>query len=209
MKSTIITDCERQIVKKICRSEEEFQNEIRGLSLGLPFTPQLYSAYQDKVVEMELIDGETLSDNNKLDFSKLALLFSGLHAATAKQGKALCHLDTNPKNYIIQTATGRYYMIDFSESGYSVAENDLVNFLLFFAAMYEPERFADAMKILLKSYSSKKLADKTRKPLFNCWMEIFDRRRQKYGKNRGLNQAQQEVNRKHLQSFFYQHLLGG
>ncbi len=203
MKAEIIVIPEKHRVLKVCRTAVDFHKEVRVLSIAFPFIPSLLATYGEKVIEMELLEGETITNKMNLDFFKLAGLFSQLHLKTSNKQKVLCHIDTNPKNYIIDEVTGNYYMIDFSESSLSVPEHDLFNFLLFFAAMYEPERFEKAMICFLNSYKNKRLLDRNRHPLFDQWIDIFDHRREKYRKKSNVLPTIHKRNRKLLRERFY------
>ena len=207
MKSTIKISSGGKTILKTCRSKEEFENELRVYRLELDFVPKLIAVHDGLILELQYIDGVTLSPETRLDFEKMGQLFTDFHQATTNGEYALCHIDTNPRNYLI-TDKGTYYMIDFSESSYSYVEHDLVNFLLFWAACYEPNRFESSSHLFLNSYQNKGLCDPTRNELFNEWFNAFDERRRKHNKTLCLNEEWQKRNRNIIIDDFYRIIEG-
>ncbi|MBW6516158.1 MAG: phosphotransferase [Candidatus Cloacimonetes bacterium] len=204
MKSQITYSSDGKSLIKICRSETECANELHVYNLGLDFTPKLLNKIDEKTIEISYIKGNSLKDEIDFDFSKPAEQLAKLHKSTIKEGIVLCHLDNNPRNYLIEKETGKFYLIDFSESGYSLPENDLVNFLLFWAAILPPNRFQNAMQRFLEGYKSPELLDnKRQRSHFSQWINVFDVRRRKYCKNPGTKFAWQIDNRKYLLTNFY------
>lgn len=206
MKSKIVFLEKCKTVLKTCRNKQEFDRELAVYNLNLPVTPKLISSRADLTLELEMIDGETISYQNELDFSCFAYLFSVLHDRTRQSNKVLCHIDTNPKNYLFRKYDSRYFMIDFAESMYSVPEHDLFNFLLFLAAIYEPEKFEISCQRFLTSYGLKHLLDSARKDNFNLWIDIFDRRREMFNKGQTAVDNRQDLNRFLLTTSFYSFL---
>lgn len=210
MKSKIIINPGGKSIDKVCRNREEFLNELRVYKLRLEFLPQLKGFNEEKnIIKLKKIEGKTLSTETELDPAEFAGMFSALHAATHisdknhnKNDHVICQIDTNPRNYLIREYDRKCFMIDFSESDYSVPEHDLVNFLLFWAACYEPERFRYFLRKFLSNYKNKYLVCANRLPLIQRWIDIFDYRREKYCKNPYIVKEWQDKNRQLIRSMY-------
>lgn len=204
MKSQITITPDGKSVIKRCRSVAECTNELRVYKLNLPYTPQLLKLIDDRTLELTRIIGRPFSTEIDFDFSMPGKMLATLHLSDSHQDQVLCHLDTNPRNYLIEETTGKYFMLDFSESNYSYAEHDLINFLLFWAAILEPDHFERAMQDFLTGYHAQKLLNRHSQPeLFTKWIKAFDDRRRKYCKNPCTVAEWQERNRKYLLNNFY------
>jgi len=206
MKSQITYSSDGNSIVKRCQSPEECANELRVYSLHLDFTPDLLRIIDERTIEISLIKGNSLSNETEFDFSVPGNLLSQLHRSLHQDDKVLCHLDTNPRNYLIEDETGRYFLIDFSESGFSLPENDLVNFLLFWAAIIKPDRFQRAMRDFLAGYEAPELLNQSRQDIFPQYFDTFDERRRKYCKSPGTVFEWQRSNRHYLINNFYPNL---
>jgi tRNA A-37 threonylcarbamoyl transferase component Bud32 len=207
MKSEIVYPESGNVVHKKCLSEKAFQNELRIYHLGLKFLPKLISAEDDNTLVIERIEGENLNTEQDLDFVLFAEMYSLLHTATFNSQKVICQIDTNPRNFIIRKSDSKYFMIDFSESDYSYPETDLVNFLLFWASCYKPERFSSVLPTFLNSYPAKYLLSKRNRVDIEDLIRKFDSRRKLFRKTPCLNRKWQDENRELLKTKFYDQLL--
>ncbi len=207
MKSKIIVDKIKGCVIKQCRNKAEFDRELEVYSLQLDFIPELLEIKDNYVLEIAYIDGVTIAPDSPESYSEIAEIYAKLHLATIKGEKVICHLDNNPANYIKEKSSGRYHMIDFSESGYSYPENDLVNFLLFRAPYFEPNEYEKYFSPFLSSYQAINLIEMKHKGLIYDWIDIFDERRRKYCKSRCVNTEWQKVNRDMILKNFYSTIL--
>ncbi len=206
MKSEICYSQDGKTVIKKCRTAGECEKELRVYRLALPGTPDLIKIIDERTLELKRIYGKSLSTESDFDFSKPAAMLSDLHKKLGNnEGKVLCHLDTNPRNYLIEEKTNDYYFIDFSESDFSLPENDLLNFLLFWAAILPPVDFKKGMKDFLSGYKAKNLLAKQRRDqYFQGWIDIFDERRRRFCKNPRTVPAYQTANREYIMYNFYQ-----
>ncbi len=210
MKSQIDVSNNGNSILKTCRSHEECFREIRVYSLGLDFIPKYRGLQGTNKILLERIIGKSISLSIVLDASQLARMFSILHLKTLikiasphQTYRTICHIDTNPKNYLIRAADGKYFMIDFSESYYSIPEHDLVNFLLFIAASHQPDKFKSFLSSFLSSYTNKKIISNRHKTLIIKWTSIFDHRREKFRKSLNINREWQYLNRRLILNSFY------
>jgi hypothetical protein len=204
MKSEISYPISGKSVIKRCRTAEECANELQVYRLELENTPRLLRIIDERTIEISRIFGNTYSGEKDLNFSEAGKLFSQLHSASKKGDMVICQLDTNPRNYLIEKDTGRYFMIDFSESAYQLPENDLFNFLLFWAAILRVEEFRSKNEDFLRGYGSWELLDEKRKEThFPIWIAEFDERRRKFCKNPGTELDWQKMNREYLIEHFY------
>ncbi len=203
MKSRIILSEEGDSIIKYCRSSEECANELRIYNLQLDFTPKLIKIINDNTIEISRIRGSSLSDKTDFNFSIPGKLLSRLHRSLKLEEKVICHLDTNPRNYLIEEETGAFFLIDFSESYFSLPENDLVNFLLFWAAILPSDHFQPAMRDFLAGYDAPELLKMNHQELLSQYIDIFDERRIKYCKTPGTVFEWQKNNRGYLLSNFY------
>jgi len=205
MKSSLTISVEKNSVIKTCRSREEFENELRVYSLGLDFTPRLVS-YNEKGYELTIsyIEGVSLWEVADVEFATLGNLFSKFHNSIIQSEYVLTHRDTNPRNYLYDKKLNRYYFIDFAESGFCYPENDLVSFLLFWAANCEPAVFDKILTTFLDGYRrNAKNLDVRRKKHFIEWFNDFDERRRTFKKTLCLNEIWQQKNREKIMSGFY------
>jgi tRNA A-37 threonylcarbamoyl transferase component Bud32 len=204
MKSKLVYSDDGKSLIKYCRSQEDCANELRVYRLKLAYTPELIRIIDDRTIEIARIRGKTLSAELNFDPFRIGRMLSALHEAKSKDDLVLSHIDTNPRNYLIEDRSGDYYYIDFSESRYSYPEHDLINFLLFWAAILPNNKFINVMHDLLNGYNTTILFDRDReKSLFPEWIEIFDNRRKQYGKTPCLNEEWQKRNRQYLRKNFY------
>ena len=88
---------------------------------------------------LEYIKGNPIVDIDEPDFAMLAADISALHELENKAGKVICHMDNNPMNFIY--TKDQFYMLDFSEWEYDLPEKDLIHFLLFWASIYNSNKF--------------------------------------------------------------------
>ena len=203
MKSEIMLSQDGRSLIKRCRTVDECSREIRVYRLRLPFTPELLRVIDERSFEIANIKGDPLSPLQQIDFRIPGRMLATLHLAAPQEGEVLCHIDTNPRNYLIEKETGDYYMIDFAESRYSLPEHDLVNFLLFWGAMLEPENFGIVMQHFLEGYETRHLLDPARKELFQGWFNAFDERRRRYGKIACVDAEWQRRNREEILTGFF------
>jgi tRNA A-37 threonylcarbamoyl transferase component Bud32 len=181
MKSNVVIQKEKNQVIKICKSPKMFKKELYIYNKKLHFVPRLLDHDGKNTLILEYLPGENIGEMKEPDFSKLAVLFAELHSLENKSGKCICHVDSNPKNYIFSQQ--KYYMIDFGEWEYNLPETDLIHFLLFWASIYEADKFKTAFRQLLDKY----LLQGNINPLewemmIPEMIERFDSRRQRYGK---------------------------
>jgi tRNA A-37 threonylcarbamoyl transferase component Bud32 len=205
MKSNLNISVEKNSVIKTCRGREEFKNELRVYSLGLDFTPKLLS-YNENSFEltMSYIEGASLWEVPGVEFVILGKLFSKFHNSINQGEYVLSHKDTNPCNYLYNMKLDRYYFIDFAESGFCYPENDLISFLLFWAANCEPSEFNKIMTVFLSGYrGNAKCLDIERKKHFIEWFNDFDERRRAFNKTPCKNETWQQQNREKIMSDFY------
>ncbi|MFA5498059.1 MAG: phosphotransferase [Candidatus Cloacimonadia bacterium] len=206
MKSELTVSPDKKSIVKKCRCRKEFENELRVYRLNLDFTPRLLSHNEETLeIEMSYIDGAHLWGVNSIDFIALGDLFGKFHSSYKEGEMVLSHRDTNPRNYLYDISSKKYYFIDFAESGLSFPENDLVCFLLFWGANCHPSEFDHIMVGFLRGYHNYiEMLDEDRTSLFREWFDDFDERRRVYGKTPCLNQDWQERNRAKLLDEFYQ-----
>jgi len=181
MKANIVIQKAKGQVIKICNSPKMFKKELYIYEKKLPFTPKLLDHDGKNTLMLEYIDGIPLIDLLKPDFARVAELIAELHELENKSGKVICHIDNNPMNFIY--SKGMYYMFDFSEWEYDLPEKDLIHFLLFWASIYDTNKFESVHRSIINGY--KKIG--TINPLE--WellipgvIERFDSRRRKFGK---------------------------
>ena len=199
MKSQITYSADGKSIIKTCRSVRECEQELLVYNLNLNFTPRLIQRISDTTIELSLIRGSSLAKQTDFDFSQPAEKLSLLHRSLRWEDKVLCHIDTNPRNYLIEEKSGFIYLIDFSESGFSYPENDLVNFLLFWAAILPVEQFQNAMSVFLQGYGAPDLLrSKGQDTLFTEYVGLFDERRRRYCKQPATTYDWQISNRNFL-----------
>lgn len=203
MKSRILFSDNGKTVIKECRTKEECDKELHVYNLKLEHIPELVGKIDERTFEMKRIFGRTLAQDTEFDFQEIGKLFAALHETERINEKVLCHLDTNPRNYIIEERTGQYFFIDFSESGFGYPENDLINFLLFWAAILPTDRFTAGITDLRKGYRLRGVIAEDRiKKMLPEWIEIFDKRRKRYCKNPATVFDWQKRNRELLLNSF-------
>ena len=112
-------------------------------------------------------------------------------------------MDTNPNNFIYDFKADRYFMLDFSEWEFNNKEFDLIHFLLFWAAIYDEEKFELTASSFIESY------DKLDKINISVWNRLlpeiiimFDERRNRFRKKEKLKNIDQEANRELLKKWF-------
>lgn len=199
MKSNIIIQKEKNQVIKICRNNKEFKKELYIYQKKPFFAPRLLDHNKTNTLMLEYIEGISIIDLIQPDFSKLAYLFSELHALENKKGKKICLKDSNPRNFIYSEKLEKYYMLDFSEWEYDYPEADLIHFLLFWASIYSFERF----EIIFNQFKN---AYRMNLPINPIEWEMllpeivhqFDTRRHKYNKHQNPISKDVKANRKIL-----------
>ncbi|MFC1887422.1 hypothetical protein ACFLYK_01285 [Candidatus Cloacimonadota bacterium] len=196
MKSNIIIQKEKNQVIKICRNSKEFKKELYIYQKKPYFAPQLLDHNGTNTLMLEYIHGIPIIDLIQPDFSKLALLFSELHALESNKGKRICLKDSNPNNFIYCDINLKYYMLDFSEWEYDFPEADLIHFLLFWASIYPFERF----ELIFNQFKN---AYRLSLPINPIEWEMqlpevihqFDSRRKKFGKHQDPLSDDIQINR--------------
>jgi hypothetical protein len=141
MKSNIIIQKEKNQVIKICRNSKEFKKELYIYEKNPYFAPRLLDHNGTNTLMLEYIPGTPIVELIQPDFSRIAYLFSQLHALELNKGKRICLKDTNPNNFLYRNQDKKYFMLDFSEWEYDFPESDLIHFLLFWASIYPFNRF--------------------------------------------------------------------
>lgn len=181
MTSNIIIQKEKKQVIKICKSPKTFQKELYIYQKKLPFIPKLLDHDNKNTLMLEYIEGTPIAELVQPDFSKIAKMYINLHSIESKDGKCICHYDNNPKNYLF--SRNKYYMLDFSEWEYNFPETDLIHFLLFWASIYDKEKFKQTFRKIINSYTIKATINPLEwELLIPEVIERFDNRRRKFGK---------------------------
>jgi|GEM_PF-1032452 len=204
MKAKLVYSDDGRSLIKACHSREECANELRVYRLKLPFTPELIRIIDDRTIEISRIRGRSLSNEHNFDPFRIGRILADLHKSEKKDGLVLSHIDTNPRNYLIDEESGKYFLIDFSESGFSYPEHDLVNFLLFWGAIFSFNQFVKTMDGLLNGYNGDTgLKPGREQELFPDWIEIFDERRRRFDRSPCQDEAWQARNRQYMSENFY------
>ncbi len=181
MRSNVIIQKEKKQVIKICNSPKMFKKELYIYQKKLPFTPKLLDHDGKITLMLEYIEGISIGDLAQPDFAHIAQIYAELHLLENKQGKRICHVDNNPKNYLF--ANNKYYMLDFSDWDYKQPETDLIHFLLFWASIYNKVKFKLAFRQLMDGYMKKATINPLEwELLIPELIERFDGRRNKFGK---------------------------
>lgn len=184
MKSKIIIDKKKNKVTKICRNKAEFDKEIYIYEKNLSFVPRLFMHNCKNTIVLDYINSKPIIDIDKPDFAAISLLFVYLHSLEIQNGKVICLMDSNPKNFLFSLDEQKYYMIDFSEWEYNFPEIDLIHFLLFWASILPYKQFYKASQNFINHYKKYLEIDIER------WnnnlpkvIQMFDERRKKYNKS--------------------------
>jgi hypothetical protein len=196
MKAEIVIQKETGRVIKICRSHKEFKKELFIYERYPTFAPKLLDHNGTNTIAVQYIEGMPIGDLIQPDFSAIAGLFIELHQLSVKKDKCICLIDSNPKNFLYDPETHKYFMLDFSEWEYDYPEVDLIHFLLFWASIYRSEKFAKILHDFIDSYTAEM-------PLNKIEWEIlvpevifkFDTRRKKYNRSESLEISEIQKNR--------------
>lgn len=200
-KSLLVFDRDKNQIIKTCRTLDEYKRELYIYQKNLEFSPTLYNHNNKEFsITISHLNGHTLYNTLNPDFQNIARMFFQIHSL---EEKTICLMDTNPNNFIYDFEADRYYMLDFSEWEYNEKEFDLIHFLLFWAAIYNEEKFKQTASSFIKSY------DKLDKINVLVWIRLlpeiinmFDERRNRFRKKEKLRNIDQEANRKLLGSWF-------
>ena len=178
MKSDLLFDYDNLSVTKTVNTKEEYDKEMLVYGRHFSFVPGLISTDNDLTITIEMIQGHHISQES--DFYTIGEHFSELHLI--KSGElSLCHQDTNPKNYMY--TSGKYYFIDFAESGFNYPEFDLIHFLLFWAEIADRETFKTISHDFLQGYLLKGQINHDKwQMIYNETVNKFDNRRKQFGK---------------------------
>ena len=199
MRSNVIIQEEKKQIIKICNSPKTFKKELYIYQKKLTFTPKLLDHDGKNTLMLEYIDGIPIGDLAQPDFACIAAIYAELHLLENIQGKCICHVDNNPKNYLF--ANNKYYMLDFSDWDYKQPETDLIHFLLFWASIYNKVKFKLAFKQLIDSYMKKATINPLEwELLIPEVIERFDSRRNQFGK-REIN-PDMKINRETLKNIY-------
>jgi len=181
MRSNVIIQKEKKQVIKICNSPKMFKKELYIYQKKLPFTPKLLDHDGKITLMLEYIEGIAIGNLAQPDFARIAQIYAELHLLENKQGKCICHVDNNPKNYLF--ADNKYFMLDFSDWDYKQPETDLIHFLLFWASIHNKVKFKLAFRQLMDNYMKKATINPLEwELLIPELIERFDSRRNKFGK---------------------------
>ncbi|MFC1898158.1 hypothetical protein ACFLYJ_01155 [Candidatus Cloacimonadota bacterium] len=181
MKSNVMIQKDKKQVIKICKSPKMFKKEIYIYNKKLPFTPELLDHDGKNTLILEYLEGDNIGEIENPDFSQIAELFVALHKIENKKGMCICHADNNPKNYVL--SNGKYFMIDFGEWEYNLPETDLIHFLLFWASIYDADKFRKCFRQLIGKYLEKGNINPLEwEMLIPEVTERFDNRREHFGK---------------------------
>lgn len=200
-KSLLVFDRDKNQIIKTCRTLDEYKRELHIYQKNLAFTPTLYSHSQKEFsITISHLNGHTLYNTLNPDFGRIAKLFHQLHSL---EEKTICLMDTNPNNFIYDFGADRYYMLDFSEWEYNQKEFDLIHFLLFWAAIYDEEKFTKTAVSFLDSYNKlNNIETSVWNRMLPIIINMFDERRNKYRKKEKLKNVDQEANRELLKKWF-------
>jgi tRNA A-37 threonylcarbamoyl transferase component Bud32 len=158
-----------------------FKKELYIYEKKLPFTPRLLDHDGKNKLILEYLDGQNIGELAEPDFARIAELFQRLHNLEQKDGRCICHRDSNPKNYLL--ADERYFLIDFSEWEYDFPESDLIHFLLFWASILNRKKFELCFLSFLSSYKKSGYINPVQwEMLIPIKTSEFDSRRMKFGK---------------------------
>ncbi|MDN5353904.1 MAG: hypothetical protein PWQ09_660 [Candidatus Cloacimonadota bacterium] len=197
MKTKILFKKEAGEVIKICNSPAEFQKEVYIYQKNLDFTPKLIDHDGRIKLILQFIPGETIAQIKNPDFSELAKLFLQLHRLEQRDGKVICHIDTNPRNYIKWQQ--QYYMLDFAEWQWQLPEVDLINFLLFYASEQQKDQFRKTCESFLRTYHEESTINVIEWELLLAELILkFDRRRKIFCKKEHSLSSDVNINRNFL-----------
>jgi thiamine kinase-like enzyme len=169
-------------VLKSCKSKAAFQRELAVYSNDLSITPRLISA-DFPILKISYLPTIPIGEMEHPDFKKIARLYSILHTQTIFRTKCLCHIDCNPKNILYSKTDEQYYLVDFSDSKYDFPEKDIINFLLFWAAIFSDSEFENCYTDFLTAYNLNAVINKERFLILlpEC-IKAFQERRKKFKK---------------------------
>ncbi len=181
-KSTITLDPGSGRVTKILFDAHLFRNELSLYRLKLDFAPELIDYNDRDTLILQYIPSVTLYQyitcEPHFDFAPIARLHKRLHDQRREDGKALCHIDTNPRNYLYDG--GNWRMIDFADCAMDDPEVDAIHFLLFLASEYPSAGFIDAVRSYLRGFPEKYIRLDVWNERLMEWIERFDERRRKF-----------------------------
>ena len=181
MKANIVIQKKKGQVIKICNSPKMFKKELYIYEKKLSFTPRLLDHDGKITLMLEYIDGTSIVDLLQPDFKCVAKIIATLHELENNAGKCICHIDNNPMNFILSKE--QYFMLDFSEWEYDLPEKDLIHFLLFWASIYDKNRFKETFRTTIDGYRNiRNINPLEWELLIPEVIERFDRRRRKFNK---------------------------
>ncbi len=181
-KSILLIDPESQTVTKKFHDPDSLYPELKIYHLKPDFAPQLLDHNNRDTLILSYIPSVTLFQyitcDQHVDFRPIARLHQKLHGLKQHDGLSLCHIDTNPRNYLYDGNI--WWMIDFEESQMSEPEEDAIHFLLFLASEYPSSMFRNAVRSYLSVFQEGYLRLDRWRSLFPVWIDRFDKRRKRY-----------------------------
>ena len=187
-------------IRKYYNNVGELNRELEIYRKDWDFLPALRNTGRD-FLDIEYKSSMILWDMSEIDFYEIGKLYGKLHNAETKEGKVICHIDCNPRNVLYCPDEQKYYLIDFVDWRWEMAEYDVIHFLLFWAAALNE---SDYYKLTGKFYSGWKSIHKTS---ITDWdfsyqraVKYFIERRKSYGKKEQNNGGDEMINRERIKS---------
>ncbi len=178
-KSTLTIDPGSGTVTKKLSEAHLFRNELSVYQFQLDFAPELIDHNDCDTLTLQYIPSVTLYQyitcEPNFDFALIARLHKRLHDQRREDGKALCHIDTNPRNYLYDG--NNWLMIDFADCAMDDPEVDAIHFLLFLASEYPETEFREVARSYLRGFPDGYLRLEIWNTRLKVWIERFDERR--------------------------------